>query len=73
MILLDIYPARELPIDGITSENLLKEIDLKEKEVCSLSEGLERIKTKSFDVLVTAGAGDVSTLVQPIKTWLNED
>lgn len=73
LILLDIYPARELPIDGITSENLLKEIDLKEKEVCSLSEGLERIKTKSFDVLVTAGAGDVSTLVQPIKTWLNED
>lgn len=73
LILLDIYPARELPIDGITSENLLKEIDLKEKEVCSLSEGLERIKTKSFDVLVTAGAGDVATLVQPIKTWLNED
>jgi len=73
LILLDIYPARELPIDGITSENLLKEIDLKEKEVCSLSEGLERIKIKSFDVLVTAGAGDISTLVQPIKTWLNED
>lgn len=73
LILLDIYPARELPLEGITSAALLEKIDLKDKEVASLSEGLERIKSKEFDVLVTAGAGDVATLVQPIKTWLNED
>lgn len=73
LILLDIYPARELPIDGITSELLLEEIDSNHKEVCSLSEGLEYIKNKKFDVLVTAGAGDIATLVEPIKAWLNED
>ena len=73
LILLDIYPARELPIDGISSEALLEKINLEEKEVASLQEALERIKTKEFDVLVTVGAGSVDTLVKPIKNWLNEN
>ena len=70
---LDIYPARELPIQGISSEALLRKINLEEKEVASLNEALERIKTKEFDVLVTVGAGSVDTLVKPIKNWLNEN
>lgn len=73
LILLDIYPARERPIEGVTSELLLREITLENKEVCTLSEGIDRMKSKTFDVLVTAGAGDISTLVEPIKNWLNED
>ncbi|MFA7446924.1 MAG: UDP-N-acetylmuramate--L-alanine ligase [Weeksellaceae bacterium] len=73
LILLDIYPARELPIEGISSEALLEKINLEEKEVASLNEALERIKTKEFDVLVTVGAGSVDTLVKPIKNWLNEN
>lgn len=72
LILLDIYPARELPIEGITSEVLLEKIQSKQKEVASLSTALDRIKTKDFDVLVTAGAGNIDTVVQPIKKWLNE-
>lgn len=72
LILLDIYPARELPIEGITSEVLLDKIRSKEKEVASLSDALAKIQSKEFDVLVTAGAGNIDTLVQPIKTWLNE-
>lgn len=72
LILLDIYPARELPIEGITSEVLLDKIRSKEKEVACLSDALAKIQSKEFDVLVTAGAGNIDTLVQPIKTWLNE-
>lgn len=72
LILLDIYPARELPIEGVTSENLLEKINLKNKEVSSLQNALELIKTKDFDVLVTVGAGNIDALVKPIKAWLNE-
>ena len=72
LILLDIYSARELPIDGITSKSLLEMIDLEEKEVTSLDKVMDILKSKDFDVLVTAGAGNVDTLVKPIKNWLNE-
>ncbi|MET3730936.1 UDP-N-acetylmuramate--L-alanine ligase [Moheibacter stercoris] len=72
LILLDIYPARELPIEGVTSDSLLEKINLEAKEVSSLQEAMSKIKTKEFDVLVTVGAGNIDTLVQPIKTWLNE-
>lgn len=72
LILLEIYPARELPIEGITSEALLEKIDLEHKEVSRLEDAMNRIKTKDFDVLVTIGAGNIDTLVKPIKEWLNE-
>jgi UDP-N-acetylmuramate--alanine ligase len=72
LILLDIYPARELPIEGVTSEALLEKISLENKEVSSLQDAFEKIKTKDFDVLVTVGAGNIDTLVNPLKVWLNE-
>lgn len=73
LVLLDIYPARELPIEGITSTVLADRISNKQVEVTELSEALEKIKTKDFDVLVTVGAGNIDTLVKPIKNWLNEN
>ncbi|QTV06234.1 UDP-N-acetylmuramate--L-alanine ligase [Faecalibacter bovis] len=73
LMLLDIYPARELPIEGITSNWLLEMVDLKEKEVYSLDEVLPAIKTKDFDVLLTVGAGNIDTIVKPIKNWLNSE
>ena len=72
LILLDIYPARELPMEGITSQWLLEKINAKNKEISSLENALEKIKTKDFDVLLTIGAGNIDTLVEPIKKWLNE-
>lgn len=72
LILLEIYPARETPIKGVISEALLKKIKLVEKETAKLSNTLERIRTKSFDVVLTIGAGDIDTLVKPIKKWLDE-
>ncbi len=72
LILLDIYPARELPIEGITSDWLVEKITLKDKEVTSLTKALDVIKSKDFDVLLTVGAGDIDTLYEPILNWLNE-
>lgn len=72
LVLLEIYPAREEPIEGINSKNLLDKVRLANKETSLLSEALDKIKTKDFDILVTAGAGNIDTLVKPINEWLNE-
>jgi len=73
LILLEIYPAREEPIEGVTSLALLEKINLENKEVVSLENAMEKIKSKDFDVLVTVGAGNIDTLVKPIKEWLHEN
>lgn len=72
LILLDIYPARELPIEGITSNWLLEKVNLQEKVVSSLEECLINAKSIDFDVIMTLGAGNIDTIVKPIKEWLGE-
>ena len=72
LILLDIYPARELPIEGVSSNWLLEKVDLQEKIVSSLEDSLANIKKRDFDVLLTVGAGNIDTIVKPIKEWLSE-
>lgn len=74
LILLDIYPARELQENypGVTSKWLLEKIPLEHKEVCSLEEAFEKIKEKNFDVLITVGAGNIDTLYGPIVQWLGK-
>ncbi len=67
--LLDIYPARELPITGVTSEMLLEAITVPH-QMSSKSNLLEDLKKNEIEVLVTIGAGDIDTLVLPIKNWL---
>ena len=73
LMLLDIYPARELQEDfvGVTSEHLLSKINLKDKEVVHLNEALDKIKTKEFDILLTVGAGNIDTLYDGIVSWLD--
>lgn len=72
LMLLDIYPARELQenFPGIKSDWLLQQVKLDKKEVCSLEEALDKIKQKDFDVLLTVGAGDIDKLYDPIVEWL---
>ncbi len=70
-ILLDIYPARELPIEGITSQMIADKMENK----CTIlsKEGLlEYVKVAPLDLFVTAGAGDIDKLVQPIKEILEK-
>lgn len=71
LILLDIYPAREEPMHGITSEWLLEKVNLENKEVQTLERALQSIENKEFDILLTVGAGNIDTLFQPLVNWLS--
>jgi UDP-N-acetylmuramate--alanine ligase len=71
LVLLDIYPAREKPIIGIDSKMLLSLCNNPTKEVCSKDELLSVLRGKDLDVLLTLGAGDIGTLVDPIKEMFN--
>ena len=64
-----IYPARELPMDGVTSEVLLSKIQT-EKKLLKKAEVLSSLNDGSFDVLVTMGAGDIDRFVEPITKAL---
>jgi len=70
LILLDIYPAREKPIEGVTSEMLLENVNTKNKKIVSKKELINEIKDREVEVLITLGAGDIDTMVEPIKNEL---
>lgn len=71
LILLDIYPAREDPIPGVTSALIFDEVRLKEKMLVSREQLLRVIKAQNPEFLVTMGAGDISQFVTPIKDWMD--
>ena len=71
LILLDIYPAREAPILGVDSKMLFNLCKNSNKELCSKNELLNRLNKSDIDVLLTLGAGDIGTLVNPIQRILN--
>lgn len=72
LLLLDIYPARELQENypETTAEWLLEKVNLKNKKTSSLSGASDRIKEREFDILLTVGAGDIDTLSDGIIEWL---
>ena len=69
-MLLPIYPAREEPIEGITSEIILDRISIKEKSILPKERVLEEVDKIDSGVVVTFGAGDIDRLVEPIETML---
>jgi UDP-N-acetylmuramate--alanine ligase len=70
LILLDIYPAREDPIEGINAQMILKLANMLNKSVCSKEMLPSILKQKKPEVLLTMGAGDIDNLVEPIKKEL---
>jgi UDP-N-acetylmuramate--alanine ligase len=66
LILLDIYPAREMPIPGVNSEMILNLVQLKNKRICSKDELLPELRKRHPEVLITLGAGDIDKMVEPI-------
>ena len=70
LIMLDIYPARELPIEGVTSEMILGKMQLKNKRLAGKQEAVEIIRNEKPALLLTVGAGDIDTLVEPLKNAL---
>ena len=72
VILLDIYPARELPMEGINSQWLLNKIDNTNKKLVSKEELAPSILESKATVIVTIGAGDIGELVPSIKKAIYE-
>ena len=70
VILLDIYPAREEPLPGVTSGIILERMKNPAKSVCSIDEVIKIIEQKEFDVLLTMGAGNIDKLVTPVCEML---
>lgn len=70
LLLLDIYPAREQPIEGVTSGWLLDQVDIAEKRLVSKEELSHIIQIEEPELIVTMGAGDIDRLVNPIKKIL---
>ena len=70
LILLDIYPARELPIEGVNSQLLLDKTTCKKKKLVEKSELIDYILDSDLEVLLTLGAGDIDVFVSQIKERL---
>ena len=70
LIILDIYPAREVPIAGVDSEMLLNLCSNFSKITCKKNDLVSVLNSQDLDVLLTLGAGDISDLVNPIKEIL---
>lgn len=70
LLLLDIYPARELPIEGVTSLMVLENVSIPDKQLVAKEEVLQVLKELNTDIVVTIGAGDIDTLVAPIRDLL---
>ena len=73
VILLDIYPARELPIPGVTSTALLEKITAKDKMLCSKEELLNKIKNIDPELVMTVGAGDIDRFVPQIEKMFENE
>lgn len=70
VIVLDIYPARELPIPGVSADLLMPGITAPRKRRSTMHELLAVLAERPREVLATVGAGDIDTLVHPIKEML---
>ena len=72
ILLLEIYPARELPMEGVNSTWLLSKIKNENKRLITKEELLTNFKSSDANVFVTIGAGDIGEIVKDIKKVLNE-
>jgi UDP-N-acetylmuramate--alanine ligase len=70
LILMDIYPARELPIPGVDSDLIMKNVTSKVKIRCGKSDLMQVLEGHDVELIVTVGAGDIDTFVEPIKKLL---
>ena len=71
LLLLEIYPARELPIDGVNSSWLLNKIKNPNKALINKRNIVSEIKKSSAQVIITLGAGDIGVEVNNIKEQLS--
>ena len=70
LIMLPIYPARELPIEGVCSEMILDKVKGPEKMLVQKDQLMQTLRSREIDCLVTFGAGDIDRFIQPIEDYL---
>ncbi|GGG96722.1 UDP-N-acetylmuramate--L-alanine ligase [Pedobacter zeae] len=71
LLLLEIYPARELPLEGINAQFLLDKVTLSEKKICGKDFVVQYVKDTKPELILTVGAGDIDTIIEPLKNTLN--
>ena len=72
LIMLDIYPARELPLEGVNADMILDRMKMWNKRRCGKQEAIDLVKNEKPVLLLTVGAGDIDQLVQPLKHALQD-
>ncbi|MEO0311194.1 MAG: hypothetical protein RIQ89_851 [Bacteroidota bacterium] len=70
--LMDIYPAREMPIEGVTSKIIYDKITVTNKHMCTKESIIHQIKERKVEILLILGAGDIDTLVVPIAQHFSQ-
>jgi UDP-N-acetylmuramate--alanine ligase len=70
LFLMDIYPARELPIPGVDSEMIFKNVRAARKVLCTKKDVIQKLEGSDLELVATVGAGDIDTFVEPIKEML---
>lgn len=71
LLLLEIYPARELPIEGVSSKIIFDKVTQSNKRLLSKEEVIHWVKTHQPKLLLTVGAGDIDAMVSPLKNILS--
>jgi len=69
---MDIYPAREEPIPGVTSDIIFENVTSPVKIRCSKKDVMSKLENLDVEVIATVGAGDIDTFVRPIKEMLSK-
>jgi len=69
-LLMDIYPARELPIEGVSTDLIFRQMKLEDRHMITKETLVNSLKGRRLEVLMTLGAGDIDTCVPTIKTFL---
>ncbi len=72
LILMEIYPAREEPIEGVNSEMLFDKIRMVNKKLCDRAELVDEVARLKPEVLLTMGAGDIDKMIEPLKKALDD-
>jgi len=73
LLLLPIYPAREEPIEGVTSQLVFDGVSILDKVLCEKNEVINELKKRELEVVLTLGAGDIDQLVKPIREFLEKE
>jgi UDP-N-acetylmuramate--alanine ligase len=72
LILLDIYPAREEPLPGVTSRMIFDNVSISDKTLCTKEQLINIMSAGTYEVVLMLGAGDIDRIVEPVKQVLNK-